>query len=326
MRTRSTVAAIGIVLAVSGWAGPAGAALTAATGNVVLLPAPPPSVALDALTSSTQAFVFAERICFILPTNLAVDALNPVGTFSQSQTQPGTISAGTPVDSYYVHTDLPGTVGQGRMTGTLTFDRPVLGLIFRIPTLNASDAVVGAPGTTYSTNLTARGYEDETDTVTVSADRRTVTFDTRIFEWQDELRIITEGTCEPGAVPCTVTGAGDILGTPGDDVICGSPGFDRIAGLGGNDTIFAGGGNDWVDAGPGNDTVFGGAGNDDLAGEDGNDRLYGGEGVDRLAGGTGDDFLFTANADPGDSVAGGPHVTGDTCRTDAGDAVVECNP
>ncbi|HEX2042962.1 MAG TPA: hypothetical protein VHF24_10035 [Acidimicrobiales bacterium] len=258
---------MGVALAVLLWANPAGGALTGVGGSATLLPAPPPSVDLDQLTSNTQAFVFAERTCFILPTNLRVDVVNPVGTFTQTTTQPGTIPTGTPVDSYYVHTDIPGTTGQASFTGALVFDRPVIGLVYRIPTLNASDPIVGAPGTTYPSTATwARGYEEETDTVTVSADRRTVTFNNRIFEWQDELRIITEGTCEPGVVPCTITGAGTIVGTEGDDVICGSPGPDRIAALGGNDTVFAGGGDDEVSAGAGNDTVFGGDGNDSLAG------------------------------------------------------------
>ncbi len=74
----------------------------------------------------------------------------------------------------------------------------MLGLILSTPTLNATDAAVGAPGTTYptGTNTSCRGYEGPSDTVHVSEDGRTVTFSATVGAFQDELRIITEGSCE----------------------------------------------------------------------------------------------------------------------------------
>ena len=108
-------------------------------------------------------------------------------------------------------------------------------------------------------------------------------------------------------VACTITGAGDIAGTEGDDVICGSPGPDRISGAGGDDVIFG----------------FGGA--DLLSGGDGNDRLVGGGGgIDRLSGGAGDDILIITDGTGDDFAAGGPHVTGDICIIDSGDATAGC--
>ena len=108
-------------------------------------------------------------------------------------------------------------------------------------------------------------------------------------------------------VTCTITGAGDIVGTAGDDVICGSAGPDRISGQGGNDVIFG----------------LGGA--DQLSGGDGNDRLVGGGGgIDRLAGGAGDDVLITVDGTTDDFAAGGTHVSGDTCIVNAGDATADC--
>ena len=81
---------------------------------------------------------------------------------------------------------------------------------------------------------------------------------------------------------CTVTGAGDIVGTPGDDIICGSPGNDRILGLGGNDTLYGFGGDDQLSGGDGNDTLFGGLGLDSLTGGAGADFSSAGPGNDRL--------------------------------------------
>jgi Tol biopolymer transport system component len=89
---------------------------------------------------------------------------------------------------------------------------------------------------------------------------------------------------------CTIYGAGDIMGTPGNDIICGSHGPDRIYGAGGNDRILGLGGDDWVFGGPGNDTLFGGLGND---------RVYGEAGADFLSAGPGNDFIV---ADAGETV------------------------
>jgi hemolysin type calcium-binding protein len=84
-----------------------------------------------------------------------------------------------------------------------------------------------------------------------------------------------------GTATCTITGAGNILGTAGNDVICGSPGTDRISALGGNDLIRAGAGDDFIDAGSGNDRIEAGAGNDSVAGGNGVDQAIGGPGTDR---------------------------------------------
>ena len=103
---------------------------------------------------------------------------------------------------------------------------------------------------------------------------------------------IDESRCDwSRLLPCTVSGAGRITGTEGDDVICGSPGADSIAGLGGNDVIYPGGGNDAVAAGGGNDIVFGDHGDDHIFGDTGNDTLFGDQENDQLSGGPGDDIV-----------------------------------
>jgi Ca2+-binding RTX toxin-like protein len=62
---------------------------------------------------------------------------------------------------------------------------------------------------------------------------------------------------------------GDIIGTPGDDVLTGTASDDRIFGLAGNDIL---------DGGAGADTLIGGSGNDILRGGDGNDFYVYGKG------------------------------------------------
>jgi uncharacterized repeat protein (TIGR01451 family) len=136
---------------------------------------------------------------------------------------------------------------------------------------------------------------------------------------------INTATAATTVIACTITGAGDITGTPGDDVICGSAGADRIAGLGGNDLIFGFGGDDQISGGEGNDTIYGDSGSDQLVGGNGNDMLMGGGGgIDRLTGGPGDDTLNTVDGSADDFAVGGDHVTGDSCVLDPGDAVATC--
>ena len=80
---------------------------------------------------------------------------------------------------------------------------------------------------------------------------------------------------------CTKSGAGNIVGTPGNDVICGSAGPDNITAGGGNDLVFGRGGNDFITGGAGNDNILGEAGNDSITGGAGTDRADGGAGTDR---------------------------------------------
>lgn len=124
---------------------------------------------------------------------------------------------------------------------------------------------------------------------------------------------------------CTIIGAGTLVGTPFDDVLCGSNGVDRIYGLGGNDTIYGLDGADQLTGGPGNDVLFGQGGADQLSGDDGNDQLVGGAGApDRLMGGAGDDLLDGRDAAGGDYLLGGTQVSVDTCLFDPGDPIAQC--
>lgn len=87
----------------------------------------------------------------------------------------------------------------------------------------------------------------------------------------------------------TITGSGEIAGTPGDDVILGSEGADRIRGFTGNDKICGLGGDDRIGGGPGDDQIDGGAGDDEIDGGQGSDTVLGGDGDDLIRCGTEDD-------------------------------------
>ena len=138
-------------------------------------------------------------------------------------------------------------------------------------------------------------------------------------------------------------------GGDGDDTLIGGSGGDLLFAGPGNNSLVAGLGDDTL-VGGGNDTLDGGAGNDNESGDRGSDRMFasfgtdtlnGGHGEDLVEGGKGDDSIIGGpNADtldggfgtdtldsvdghPNDSVDGG-HGSGDTCTSDVGDTVVNC--
>ncbi len=124
----------------------------------------------------------------------------------------GLVSAGTDVSSYIVRLDLigrPSTVYQGY--GTITFDQPVLGLIYATKDastyslLTASDASVGL-GAAYYGTASARRLEipQATWQDVASFAGNVVTINLFANSGIDDVRIITEGTIPtvpaPGAV------------------------------------------------------------------------------------------------------------------------------
>lgn len=172
-------------------AAPALAGIIGTIGNVAQLPLPS-SLAVDAIESNTAALIAFES-SQTLSAALAVDATT-TGLFdAPADLTPGTIPAGTSIFSYMLHAD---PVGDGPETyeGSIRFDEPVIGLVVTSASLVALDPVLGNPGTTYSTNP-ARGLElsanADSVALSISPDRRIVTFRFRTTGAIDEVRIIT---------------------------------------------------------------------------------------------------------------------------------------
>jgi hypothetical protein len=99
---------------------------------------------------------------------------------------PSPIAAGTRVTSYLLHRR-PGGPSSPDL-GTIYLSRPVVGVIYRQTSLDASDAVVGHPSTTYTSG--ARGLDDD-DEVRTNLGARTVTV-SLAGDDADQIRILTE--------------------------------------------------------------------------------------------------------------------------------------
>ena len=167
---------------------------------------PPASVKLDKLTSNTCVRLFDERQNLKLDKTLKVDISKP-GTYDEPRDlTPLSIPAGTFVDSHFLHAD---NIGQAkiRLIGSVTFDTDILGVVVTDGNLDKSDWV-GSPSTAYPAKLNLRGLEltgppsNGGDLVTISPDRRTITFNVGFSSVLDSIRVLT---ANPNAGPCSPT-------------------------------------------------------------------------------------------------------------------------
>ena len=106
----------------------------AITGATTLIAAPPDVRVNIGLESDTLAPFFVERQDFTLPSGIAVNITKPGTYASNASLTPGTIAAGTLIDSYYLHTDPVGALAPvHNFDGSITFDSEVgKGSTFRL--------------------------------------------------------------------------------------------------------------------------------------------------------------------------------------------------
>ncbi len=152
----------------------------------------------DGWTDSNGIRIFREQAGPVLGAPLAVDYLVPLPGSnelllnSESGLVAGNLPAGLSVDSYLVHWDIPGTTTT-HWSGSITFDSPVLGVILKTVSLDASDALLGRANLSYP-NAGSHGLElddvAEYDQMTISSDRKTVVLDGHVGASMDEVRIL----------------------------------------------------------------------------------------------------------------------------------------
>jgi hypothetical protein len=142
-------------------------------------------------TQNETALVFAEQ-SVVLSAPVAVDISAPGAYATLASLTSGTIPAGTAVSSFYYHSfglDTSGTV----FDGSITFSTPILGVEALAASLVATNSSLKSPTTTYFTSDIGQSFEfgSQIDSVTISADRLTLSFLNETFNAPDDLRIIT---------------------------------------------------------------------------------------------------------------------------------------
>ena len=138
---------------------------------------PPASVKIGAggaLESNTLIREFSEQKNLMLTTGIQVNISAPGYYDSYAKMTGGTVAAGTRINCYFLHFDPVGSSG-AEVSGSMNFVGEIVGVICRDAELNATDAVLGNPGTTYPTGTKSRGFENSgQEIVTVSDDRHTL--------------------------------------------------------------------------------------------------------------------------------------------------------
>ena len=180
---------------------PVASGIRSTRGEVV--PAPPGTPeALAEMENDTQILVIPERRDFKPAVSIPVDITEP-GLYEGPNLMAAykvTPPTGTRVRSYLLRYNPLGQLkarGPRRFEGSVTFDRPVLGIITFSRKLNRTDAMLTrAPLPKVNVQDTGlRGLERgpiPADRVELSADRRTITVTFFADESVDEIRAITE--------------------------------------------------------------------------------------------------------------------------------------
>jgi uncharacterized repeat protein (TIGR01451 family) len=189
-------ALLAVVITIASTVAVAGGIISGTSGGVVKLATPPASVAPNALENATSAVTFNERSAVTLPAAVKIDGSAP-GTYTTFPLGTATLPKGTVVDSHLIHSDPPARLGSISLTGSVTFRDDIIGVIAATNRLGASDAALGAPGTTYAGTTNWRGLEGAEgtstlkDKYTVSADKRTISFELNTSV-MDEIRVLTK--------------------------------------------------------------------------------------------------------------------------------------
>ena len=205
-------------------------AISSVSGDVVQI-APPPSVQLGVLQSDDHMFAFDEQQNVTLSAPLPVDISQP-GQYGPNcgcdPLTPGTIPAGTAVSSQFVHADPVGKPNPPVvLTATVVTTTPIIGIEVCGPAkpsvcgnndgLDASDAVLGNPTTSYPTGVFGRGmnFNTQPDTLVWMVDNRTVVIQTSTDRHADQVRIITDAGPSTGEItPTSVDCQTFVNGTP----------------------------------------------------------------------------------------------------------------
>jgi prepilin-type N-terminal cleavage/methylation domain-containing protein len=189
---------------------------------------PPASVVFNHLESNSIIREFCEQKDFVLPSSVSTNLSSPGYYDSRSKITPGSVSAGQRVNCYFLHFD-PVKSGPAESSGQLNFSGKILGVICLDGDLDATDRVLGNPGTAYPTGQKSRGFEFGAEIVSLSDDMHSFTMHRFKSSFPGEqVRILVEAKSKDnagggGAWGTWSGGSGDWTWDMGDDYGPGGP-------------------------------------------------------------------------------------------------------
>ncbi len=206
------------------------------SGQIAILDPAPASVRTGDAERYSAIQLIPEKAGLSLASGVEVDHLvNGPVTLLGTNGNPGTLPQGVPLNSYLLHGDVPDAAPpQTILTTTITFDAPIVGLVYRTRTgpisgsysnrLEQTDAIFGLDGMLFeeevlSTNSYQRRSVDSevADEISIGPDGLTLTATFRLNGSDpknlDELRVITRAAASPAPA-----GAPNILFFLADDM------------------------------------------------------------------------------------------------------------
>ena len=153
---------------------------------------PPSFIFEGSIEDDFRGFLFLEMENLTLNRNITLTG-DRTGSFTSanSLTQ-GTVARGMEINSYFLFYDPTGRfVSLPGVSGTIIFQQDILGVIVQRSQLEASNSTLRARGTTYR-DFVGVNFIDET--IRISSDRRSFTFQFRNNSQYKQVRIITMAT------------------------------------------------------------------------------------------------------------------------------------
>ena len=183
---------------------PLTAGIDEASKLVEFLPPGPLLRPLRNYRANDRLFLLPERQGAVVQQPLMVDLAPDVRTWPDSPVSPYPVARGERVHSYLVFFQPDVTSSAGgvrRLSGEITFQHRVLGVICSDHGLDASDGVLGIAGADYSTPGQRRGLEEADkenyrggelphDSITIASDGRTVRFDFHVSNEREQMRVL----------------------------------------------------------------------------------------------------------------------------------------
>lgn len=193
MKTLATLVSASLV------ASSAHGSIVSTSGQMIQI-APPPSLQTGQQAYGTYAVAINEKQNVLF--NGVVDRLNPVPGFNYTTSTVSPAVVSTYVNSHIIHFD-DTNAGNPRnnIVGTVTFDSPIIGLIYINTRLNTSDGQLGNIGTTvYPFGVPNRGFAVAYSGLDTARLLNPYTIQVTLGAAMDQIRVLTLPVPAPGAM------------------------------------------------------------------------------------------------------------------------------